>query len=120
ERRRKIGDDTSRRGGLQDRGGRNRLPLCHLPGLRQIGRQRGKITVGHRFVSQPHPLGVLVHLQAALFQRGGQPVDKLLPVSVRGPHVLPIVHGASASCAPASCGSSCLPAQASAPGPPGR
>ena len=41
-------------------------------------------------------LAVLVHLRAALLQRGTQPVDDLLPVSVRGPHVLPIVHDASA------------------------
>jgi hypothetical protein len=97
ERGRQIGDDT-RLGGyrLRRRGGGSRLPLCHRAGLRQIGVQRGEIAVGHRFVSEPHAVKVLIHLQAAVFQRGAQPLDDLLPITVRGSHLLAIVHRASA------------------------
>ncbi len=62
------------------------------PAAGQIGVERGEITIGHRLVSKPHAVLKLIHLEAAVLQRTAQPVHDLLPIVVRGPHLLPIVH----------------------------
>src|SRR6202042_270206 len=46
-------------------------------------------------IGQPHALEVLVHLQPALVQPAAQALDDLLPVGVRGSHLLAILHPAS-------------------------
>src|ERR1022692_1858482 len=94
---RHIGEDTWPGGyNLRCRGGGSRLALCHRADPGQIAVQRSEIAVGHRLVSEPYAVEVFVHLQAAVFQGGAQPLDDLLPITVRGSHLLTIVHHASA------------------------
>jgi hypothetical protein len=52
----------------------------------------GQVAVGCRLVRDLHPVHVLFHRQAAVFQRATQSVHHLLPVAVRGSHLLLIIH----------------------------